>query len=282
MSATDMEFQQLSERVDRAEAALRDLPDDARAKAMDLKAAVEAFHGHALRQLIRLFREEKAGRELLYRALEDPSVYAMLLMHGIIQLPVESRAEAALAEVRPYINSHGGDVELVRVDGDTAYVRLMGACSGCSLAAATLRDGVEDVIKARVPEIQHVVALSDQVTPAFIPFGLDQGTGDLEAAGWIRGPLVAELEEGKPRRFVHGDRDVLVALVDGKVMAFRNQCPHMGRPLDRGLVDGHVITCPWHGFRFDLTSGECLTVPHVQLEPFPVRVEGDHVWIRPQ
>src|SRR5690606_27161353 len=138
MSATDMEFQQLSERVDRAEAALRDLPDDARAKAMDLKAAVDAFHGHALRQLIRLFGEEIGGREMLCPALEDPSAHAVCTMHGIIQLPVESRGEATLAEVRPYVNSHGDDVELVRADGDTAYVRLMGACSGCYLAAATL------------------------------------------------------------------------------------------------------------------------------------------------
>lgn len=282
MPVTETDFQQLSERVDQAEAALNELAADARAKALDLKAAVEAFHGYALRQLVRLFRTEEAGMALLQRSLEDPAVYAMFLMHGIIKQPVESQAEAALAEIRPYIQSHGGDVELVRVEGDTAYVRLQGACAGCSLSAVTLRDGVEELIKARVPEIAHVVALSDEITPGFIPLGFEENTDDLEAAGWIKGPLASELKEGRPHRFVHGDRDVLIALVDGKVMAFRNQCPHMGKPLDQGLVDGNVITCPWHGFRFDLSSGECLTVPHVQLEPFPVRLAHAHVWVRPQ
>lgn len=281
MKKVEEDFQTLAERVDRAEAALKELPDDARAKALELKKAVEAFHEHALKKLIRLFRETEEGKELLYQAVDDPSIYAMLLMHGIVKQNMETRVAAVLEEVRPYLNSHGGDVELVKVDGYTVHVRLQGACTGCSLSAVTLKDGVEETIKARIPEIEQVLMVSDEVTSGYMTFNGDDATGDLEQSGWVKGPSVSKLEEGRPLRFAHGAHDMLLVLVEGKIMAFRNQCPHMGHPLDRGLVDGNFITCPGHGFRFDLTSGECITAPHVQLEPFPVRVESLQIWIRP-
>ncbi|WP_253665299.1 Rieske (2Fe-2S) protein [Thermus scotoductus] len=67
----------------------------------------------------------------------------------------------------------------------------------------------------------------------------------------------------------------------GGILADRNQVPRRGNPLQRGPVEGNVITCPWHGCQFDLVSGECLPVPHVQREPCPVRVHGQRVWVRP-
>jgi nitrite reductase/ring-hydroxylating ferredoxin subunit/Fe-S cluster biogenesis protein NfuA len=274
-------FHTLAERVDRALAAIKELPEDARMKAMELKKAIEAFHEHALRKLVRTFRETDAGKELMLKAVKDPAVYAMLLMHGIIKQDLFTRVAAVLEEVRPYMRSHGGDVELVKVEEKTVYVRLHGACSGCSLSAVTLKNGIEEAIKSRIPEIEDVVTVEEEVTSGYMPFNAIDDARDLEQSGWLKGPSISELEEGRPIRFSPQGHDILLIRIDGRVMAFRNQCPHMSMSLDKGLVEGSVITCPWHGFRFDLSTGECLTAPHVQLEPFPVRVEDRRVWVRP-
>lgn len=264
--------------MDRALGALKGVPEDARSKALELKEAIEAFHRHALRQLVRALRATEPGKELLLKAVEDPAVYALFLMHGIIKPDLFTRVAAALEEVRPYMRSHGGDVELVKVEDATVYVRLHGACSGCSLSTRTLQEGVEEAIKARVPEIQRVAVMEDEGVSGCVPL---KEVGGLAQRGWLEGPPLEAFEDGRPLRFQKEGHDVLLVRLGTKIMAYRNQCPHLGMPLDRGPMEGTVITCPWHGFRFDLLTGECRTAPHVQLEPFPVRVEGQRVWVRP-
>jgi nitrite reductase/ring-hydroxylating ferredoxin subunit/Fe-S cluster biogenesis protein NfuA/uncharacterized protein (UPF0335 family) len=280
MTVQQEDFQALAERVDRVLDSIKELPEDAREKALELKKAIEAFHEHALRKLVRTIRETDAGKELLLKAVEDSAVYALLFMHGIIKQDLFTRVAAELEKIRPYMRSHGGDVELVKVEGGTVYVRLHGACSGCSMSAMTLKDGVEEAIKARIPEIEEVVMAEEEVDSGYTLLPVHDDAGNLEQNGWFRGPSISELEEGRPVRVSLEECDILLVRIDGKVMAFRNQCPHMGMPLDGGLVDGNAITCPWHGFRFHLSTGECITAPHMQLEPFPVRVEDQWVWVR--
>jgi Fe-S cluster biogenesis protein NfuA len=71
----------------------------------------------------------------------------------------EKRVKAALEEIKPRIQADGGDIELVAVEKDTVKVRLQGACAGCPMAALTLKQGVERLIKAKVPEIRNVEAV---------------------------------------------------------------------------------------------------------------------------
>ncbi len=72
---------------------------------------------------------------------------------------MKEKVEAALALIRPQLQADGGDVELVDVSDGTVQVRLTGACGGCPMAAMTLKEGVERVIKEQVPEVVEVVAL---------------------------------------------------------------------------------------------------------------------------
>jgi len=72
---------------------------------------------------------------------------------------IEKKVQAALAEIKPQIQADGGDIELVAVENGTVKVRLQGACSGCPMAALTLKQGVERIIKARVPEVKSVEAV---------------------------------------------------------------------------------------------------------------------------
>ncbi len=69
---------------------------------------------------------------------------------------IAERARQAIDEIRPYIQSHGGDIDFVGVEGGTVQVRLRGACSGCPHAAYTLTMGVEQHLRERVPEITGV------------------------------------------------------------------------------------------------------------------------------
>jgi len=72
---------------------------------------------------------------------------------------MREKVEAALAQVRPALLADGGDVELVDVNEGVVTVRLTGACSGCPMAAMTLRRGIERVLKAQVPQVKEVIAV---------------------------------------------------------------------------------------------------------------------------
>ena len=72
---------------------------------------------------------------------------------------MQNKVEEALKLIRPALQADGGDVELIDVDGGVVKVRLTGACGGCPMAAVTLKDGVERLLRERVPGIKEVVAV---------------------------------------------------------------------------------------------------------------------------
>ncbi len=64
---------------------------------------------------------------------------------------------------------------------------------------------------------------------------------------------------------------------DGTLYAVDNTCVHRGGPLGEGEVEGNVVTCPWHGWQFDVTTGECIKNPSAKVEVYQVKVEGNDV-----
>jgi Fe-S cluster biogenesis protein NfuA len=72
---------------------------------------------------------------------------------------IEKRVQKVLEEIKPQIQADGGNIELVAVENLTVKVRLSGACAGCPMSAITLKQGVEALIKERVPEILEVEAV---------------------------------------------------------------------------------------------------------------------------
>ncbi len=72
---------------------------------------------------------------------------------------VEQKVQEALMEIKPQIRADGGDIDLVAIENGTVKVRLRGACVGCPMSALTLKQGVERIIKARVPEVKSVEAV---------------------------------------------------------------------------------------------------------------------------
>ena len=72
---------------------------------------------------------------------------------------IEERVNAALDKIRPAIQMDGGEVWLIKVEGDTAFVQMLGACGGCSMANTTLKMGIEQVVTLECPEITTVLAV---------------------------------------------------------------------------------------------------------------------------
>jgi len=72
---------------------------------------------------------------------------------------LKKKVEDVLQGIKPQIQADGGDIELVSVEDGTAKVRLKGACAGCPMSALTLKQGVERMIKAKLPEIKRVEAV---------------------------------------------------------------------------------------------------------------------------
>jgi nitrite reductase/ring-hydroxylating ferredoxin subunit len=89
----------------------------------------------------------------------------------------------------------------------------------------------------------------------------------------------SEIGPGEARVVEVGGRAVAVFNVDGAFYAIDNTCSHRGGPLAEGDLDGRVVTCPWHAWRWDVTTGANVNNPAVALACFPVVVEGGEVFV---
>jgi nitrite reductase (NADH) small subunit len=78
---------------------------------------------------------------------------------------------------------------------------------------------------------------------------------------------------------VAGERIVALFNVDGQFFALDGLCPHQGGPLGRGTLCGAEVTCPWHGWRFDVRSGHHDANPQLAHTRLPMRQEGDELFV---
>lgn len=271
----------LAERVDKAIAEVQTLEPEARAKAIMLKSTIEEFHKVGLTHIVKTLKNDPDGKQLLFDMVDEPTVYALFSMHGLVRADLQTQVSRVIEMVRPYMQSHGGDVSFVKLEGKTVYVSLSGSCDGCSMSSVTLKNTVEESLKEHVPEIDRVEVVPTEPTNLV---QLQATSAVDDEHGWIEGPRVSEIDENKPFAFEDGEDKILLIKSKRGLKAYRNSCAHQGLPLDGGLLDSDAgtITCPWHGFQFDTESGECFSAPQCQLEPFPLRLEGDRICVRPQ
>ena len=287
MTTTETSFEELAKRVDDAVAALDGLDPAARTVAEELQAAVEAVHKAGLVTIVRRLREDDATRAALFDLVDDPVVHLLLSLHGVIRPDPVTHANQVLAGVRPQLHSHGGDVSLVRVEDGTAFVRLEGACNGCSMSSVTLRNLVEEALVQGVPAISAVEVVKDQPSPTIIPVESLRIGRSPESEGWVKvGPAatvaVDDLTAVALSTPDGAQIEVLVVNLGQRLSAYRNECAHEALPLTEAVLDvsNGTLTCPWHGFCFDASSGECLSAPGAQLEQLPLRIDDGDVWVR--
>jgi Fe-S cluster biogenesis protein NfuA/nitrite reductase/ring-hydroxylating ferredoxin subunit len=206
-------------------------------RALLLLQLVDAIHRPGLRQLA-------AGDH------DHPHAQAILQMYDLAEVEPEFLAEEALDTVRPYIESHGGEVELLRVEDGRVHVRLQGACVGCAGSAMTLKRGIEEALREHMPGFVEVVSEEAEASPPLLqiapmkrPVFVDVGADE-------------DLQEGQLRAVEADGISILLARHGGEVYAVRNGCAVDGLPLEGSRLSAEgVLVCPWHNCAYDIRSG---------------------------
>ncbi len=96
---------------------------------------------------------------------------------------------------------------------------------------------------------------------------------------WIRVATTDELPSGSSRELVVGERIVALFHVDGEYFALDGVCPHQGGPLGKGALTGCIVTCPWHGWQFDVRDGQHQASASLRHTAFPVKVDRDAIYV---
>jgi Fe-S cluster biogenesis protein NfuA len=149
-------IEQIEELVQRIE----NLPDpEARTATLALVQAVMDFHGEALDRLMEIVASQgEAGYLIFNKFIADELVSNILLLHNLHPLPLEERIAQALDSVRPHLDSHGGNVELLSISDGVVRLRLQGTCRGCPSSAETLKHAIESAIHAAAPDVVSIEA----------------------------------------------------------------------------------------------------------------------------
>lgn len=234
---------------DRAVAELNALVDtlerEGDERALMMLELIDAIHRPAIAQLA-------AGDPY------GPLAQALLTMYDLAEPDDALTVEEALDQVRPYIESHGGAVEVLGVDAGVVRLRMSGACDGCAASAMTLQRGIEAALRDGYPEFREVIAEQpEKIAPA--GGGLLQIEGlDLKQPVFVDIGADATFEEGRVTVAEAEGIDVLLADVGGELYAFRDGCPVDGRSLAGSRLSEAVILCPRHGCEYDARSGKRL------------------------
>jgi Fe-S cluster biogenesis protein NfuA/nitrite reductase/ring-hydroxylating ferredoxin subunit len=241
--------------VERVEALLEEVEGDP--KAQELVQALVELYGEGLNRVVELVPDPRA-------LAEDDLVAHLLLLHDLHPVPLEERVQGALEEVKPYMQSHGGGVELVGIEDGVVRLRMQGSCEGCAASELTLKLAIEDAIQKAAPDVVRIEAVGQ---PAVVQVALPQ------AGAWNMAGSLAELSNGGTLVKDVGGAEMLFARVEGTSYAYRPGCPSCGGSLDGAKLRGADLTCGC-GSTFDLRrAGRCLDAPQLQLEPVPLLVD---------
>ena len=169
----------------------------ARGRAEELVRQVTDLYGSGLARILEILDDRgQLDRATLDALTADELVSSLLVIHGLHPQDLETRVTAALDSVRPYLGSHGGNVELLDVTTEgVVRLKLLGTCQGCPSSSVTLKFAVEEAIESAAPEVTAIEVVEEEshpASPAVIPVDAllvrlnhpdDGGTGAGAAAG---------------------------------------------------------------------------------------------------
>ncbi len=99
-------------------------------------------------------------------------------------------------------------------------------------------------------------------------------------ADFISVAKLTDVPSGEGRVVEAGGVPIALFNVDGTFHAIDNTCLHRGGPLGDGVCADGIVTCPWHGWQYDMATGECMGMPGESVDTYEVRVEGDDVQVK--
>jgi Fe-S cluster biogenesis protein NfuA/nitrite reductase/ring-hydroxylating ferredoxin subunit len=247
---------------------LRDHGDPTTAEtAEELVRLVVEFYGAGLERVVEL-----AGEDVLERFVKDELVASLLVLHDLHPKDTETRVLEALDQVRPYLGSHAGGVELLGVDPQgVVRLRLEGSCDGCPSSVMTVKLAIERAIEEAAPEVTAVEVenLTREQEPKLLqiqPLRRD----------WEVVEGLDRLEAGRLAAIEVAGAGVVVCSVAGELYAYRDHCPACGAGLAAGAdLDAEVLACGSCRQRYDVRlAGRGVDHPEQHLEPLPL-LTGD-------
>jgi Fe-S cluster biogenesis protein NfuA/nitrite reductase/ring-hydroxylating ferredoxin subunit/phenylpyruvate tautomerase PptA (4-oxalocrotonate tautomerase family) len=267
-----MDPEQLIARVQELTGRLEDLDDeDCRNLAEELTSAIVQMYGAGLERIVELIEDE----ETRDRLAADELVAGLLMIHDLYPVPIEERVAQALDTVRPYMESHGGNVELLGIEDGIARLRLEGSCKSCRASSSTLELAVRQALQEAAPDL----------------LGMDvEGVMEEEEDGGITGiplptlngaPSWHSLDIAAPEFLTSTDVDgmsLIVANVDGTLLAYRNSCASCASDLASGTLDRGALACPSCGRTYFLPqAGRSMDDDQLQLQPIPLLREAERI-----
>ena len=280
---------------DRIEELLGQLESSLEARAweqvQDVVSLVTELYGGGLARVLALAGDDLSLRR---RMAEDDLVASLLVLHDLHPLDLEDRVHQAVDSVRPYLGSHGGDVEVLAIDGDEGVVRLrmLGSCDGCESSSVTLELAVQRAIEEAAPEITRLdvegahddaddaVEAGDGGGPASLttPVTLGRKPEPAPAMAPIYG--LRALAPGRLGSLEIDGTKLIVCRVGSQLYAYRSSCPGCASALDGASVDGPVLRCAVCAAAYDLPrAGRSLDGGATHLDPLPLIEEGGEVRI---
>lgn len=287
-SATDAQWRSAGDRIQTLLDASASDGAAARERAEQLVREITDLYGAGLERLMGL--AVRAAPEVADELVADDLIASLLLVHGLHPHPVERRITDALDTVRPYLGSHGGDVHLLSVDGDsgnyTVRLQFSGSCRSCPSSAVTLELAVEDAVRAAAPEISSIEVIA-QEQPSAAPTMISAESllnkvhaGRNPPAAWYPVPGLAELIPGEVGGFLVAGTTVLACRVGDNVYAYLDRCAGCGESLAGAVLHRRmasadvVLRCPRCHAHFDVVhagaSADGIAVSVAHLDPVPV------------
>src|ERR1700728_3848093 len=256
----------------------------ARERAEQLVREVVELYGAALARIAASIGDQ-ADSGMLDRLAADDLVASLLLVHGLHPHDVHRRVSDALDQVRPYLGSHGGDVHLLDIAGDTVQLQFAGSCKSCPSSAVTLELAVEDAIRAAAPEISSIELVTPEATAAVIPAEsllaqVHSRAQPSSGAPWHPVPDLADLAAGEVGGFSVDGVVVLACRVGDQLYAYRDHCPACDGSLARAALHRRaaggdpVLRCPRCHAHFDVVHAGAGLDDGAQrhLDPIPLLV----------
>jgi Fe-S cluster biogenesis protein NfuA/nitrite reductase/ring-hydroxylating ferredoxin subunit len=251
----------------------------ARERAEQLVREVVELYGEGLSRVLAAVGDQ-GDPGVLDRLVADELVASLLLVHGLHPHDLRRRVSDALDRVRPYLGSHGGDVHLLDIVGDTVQLQFAGSCKSCPSSAVTLELAVEDAIRAAAPEISSIEVITPEAaagtSTTVIPAEslLTQVHSRAPSNGgsaWHRLPELAELAPGEVGGFAVAGMVMLACRVGDQLYAYRDHCPVCEQSLAGAHLNESVLRCPRCQAQFDVVhAGAGLDAADRHLDPVPV------------
>ena len=229
--------------------------------------------------------------DLVARLVDDDLVASLLVVHDLHPVRLEERVRAAIDTVRPYLGSHGGDVEVLDVDGDAGVVtvRMLGSCDGCASSSVTLELAVRRAIIDAAPEIDRIEV--EGADPEVGGAGSDDAAGPVPVVLGrrpepVHAPTMAPiyglraLAPGRVGALEIDGTKLIVCRVGAQLYAYVSHCPECDSALDGASVEGPVLRCAVCASAYDLPrAGRSLDGRASHLDPLPLLEEGGEVRI---